>query len=442
MKERLFKKILPLLALLFLLNSCGSATGAPPVSIPAPAPAKIRVTSPNDDGLVTVTGSAGAVSANTTVRVTNVTASGTASLDRFLEFVVRTAWAQAATTVETTAAADGSFSVQIAASVGDSLRIVVIDPTTGEESDPLDVTTPSNTPPLTFSPSAITVDGSGNGYAVGVLEGQGIAAVINLATNTVTSTFNIEVTDPQAAAYDPGDNELLIADPTNDTVLFVDLTDPLVQTTVAVDGAQSVAVDTATNCGVIGTTNITQSVVLIDLATETVTNFAAITNAGNPAAVYQGSPAIDASGGRAVIVSTFDDGSSQITAKDLTIPAFTNFEVVAASSLQGVALISANQAIAVDSQGNRVLMADLTGATTSTGVTVGNDPRKVTIDAAANQALVTNSGDHTVSIVDLNTRAVTDTLDVGINPVGVAFSNSSNVTLVGNTRDDSVTILE
>lgn len=430
-----------LIALTLFQQACGSASGAPPLSIPAPAPAKIRVTSPDDNGLVTVTGSADAVPGNNIVRVTNLTASGMTPLKLVLEFFIRSAWAQAVTEVETTAAADGSFSLQIGAAVGDTLRLIFIDPSTGEESDPTDFTVPENSPPIAFSPAAITVDGSGMAYAVGSSAGSGIASVIDLELNSIVSTFDLMTNDPQAVDFDPTDNKLVIVDPTNDLVLFVDLLDPTIQTSVAVDGAQSVAVDTTTNRAIVGTTNATNSIVLINLATETIFASAPITNADNPAAAYLGSPAVDASGSNAAIVSLFDDGSSQITAKDLTVPAFTNFEVVADSSLQGVALFGTNQAIAVDASNNRVLFADLTGASSVSSLTVGSAPRHVAVDATDNEALVTNFDDHTVSIINLSSRTVTDTADVGINPTGIAHFSPGDSAAVANTGDNSVTVL-
>jgi YVTN family beta-propeller protein len=435
------KSLAILLILAVFLEACGSASGAPPLSIPAPAPAKIRVTSPSDDGTVTVTGSADAVPGNNIVRATNLTASGMTPLKLALELFIRSAWAQVTTEVETTAAADGSFSLEIGAAVGDTLRLIFIDPSTNEESDPTDFTVPENSPPIAFSPAAITVDGAGMAYAVGSSGGSGIATVIDLELNSVVSTFDLMTNDPQAIDFDPTNNKLVIADPTNDLVLFVNLIDPSLQTTVAVDGAQSVAVDTTTNRAIVGTTNATNSVVLINLATETIFASGTITNADNPAAAYLGSPAVDAGGGNAVIVSLFDDGSSQITAKDLTVPAFTNFEVIADSSLQGVALFGTNQAIAVDAGNNRLLFADLTGASTVNPLTVGSSPRHVAVDTTDNEALVTNFDDHTVSVIDLSSREVADTVEAGINPEGIVHFSSGNRAAVANTGDNSVTVL-
>lgn len=431
-----------LCAVLLWNASCSGASGAPPVSIPAPAPAKIRVTSPNDDGLATVTGSAGAVTGGNTVRITNTTAAGGTSLQVVLDLLIRSAWAQAVTRVDVTANADGSFIGHIEADIGDSLSVIQIDPTTGEQSAATELTVPENAPSLSFSPAAVTVSAAGRGYAVGSFGGAGLLAIIDLDFNVIEATVNLTTPSPGSVAFDSTQNKLVVTDEANNTVLFVSLADPTIQTSLAVTGPQSVAVDTDTNRAVIGTSDVTNSVVLVNLATEMVSASAAITNDADPAAVYQGSPAVDADGGRAVIVSIFDDGSSQITAKDLPVPAFTNFEVLPGSTLNGAALVNANQAVVIDSQGNRFLFADLVplGAA-AVPLDVGINPRRVALDAGNNRALVSNFDDHTLSIVDLVSRTVTGTEETGINPQGISFSSTGNVILVGNTGNDSVTII-
>ncbi len=121
-----------LIGLTFCLQACGSSSGAPPVSIPAPATANIRASSPDDDGLVTVSGGDGAVEVEATVQVTNTDATAL-RWEWFQMLLWRIAWAQTASTVTTTADANGAFSVQITADEDDTLEIVAIDPDRGYE---------------------------------------------------------------------------------------------------------------------------------------------------------------------------------------------------------------------------------------------------------------------------------------------------------------------
>ncbi len=435
-----------LIALPLFLQACGgSASGAPPVSIPAPSPARLRVTSPSQDGLVTVTGSSGAVAGGNTVRVTDIGVTGAtplhAVLDVLTDALIPPAEAQATGFVEVTAAADGSFTLQIKAKIGDTLSVVQIDPVNGAQSPATQLVVPANSPPLGFSPAAVTVDGAGMGYAVGSQGGSGIVAVINLELNSVVGTFNIAANNPNAVDFNPANNKLIIADQTNNEVLFVDPSTPLAQNSIPVTGPQSVAVDTLTNRAVVGTTNATQSFVLINLATESILTTDPITNASNPGATYLGSPAVDAANGRAVVVSNFSDGSSQIAAVDLTVPAFTHFEVVPDSNLRGAAVLNTNQALASDAGNNRILFADLTGAVSVSGLAVGTNPRGVAVNGAGTVAFVANQDDHTISVIDIASRSVSSTQDAGINPLGVSHFDLGNLTVIANSGNDSVTIL-
>jgi len=105
-------------AALILVGSfitCGSAT--PPASIPAPVSGLIFVSTPDDDGDVTVVGAAGAVDNDATVTVTNGTTGVsvlTTDIDNYngeygSYYLI--------------AGADGSFSGQIPGSVGDVMSI-------------------------------------------------------------------------------------------------------------------------------------------------------------------------------------------------------------------------------------------------------------------------------------------------------------------------------
>ncbi len=307
----------------------------------------------------------------------------------------------------------------------------------------MSIAVPDNVPPLSFTPVAVTVDNGSRAYVVGSSGGTGRVAIIDLTNNTVISTFNLISNDPQGVAYDPDDNELVIADTANDTVLFIELGDTTQQRAVDVTSPQSVAVDTSEDLAVVGSSDTTNSVVLIDLTTENVSAMGTITNADDPAAIYQGSLGVDTANGTAVFTSTFDDGSSQVTTKDITIPAFTNQQVFDDSSLRGIALTTATQAIAVDSDNDRASVVNINGVVGSaTTVTVGSDPRGVTINTTDGEALVSNFEDHTVSIINLGSSSVTSTENVSLNPTSLAFSDSANATIVLGSGDDSVTILQ
>lgn len=438
-----------LTGLAIFLEACGSSSGAPPLSIPAPATANITISSPDAQGLVTVTGAAVEARANFIIQATNTTASS-ALLEELINLLISEALAQVAVAcgdhcVQTTAAADGSFSLQIEADRDDVLSIVLMDPDTNTESDPIEESVPDNVPALRMVPRALAIDQANNqAFVVGVLADTGMVTVVDLQNNTVASSFELSTNDPQDIAFDSIDNELLIPDLSGNIVLIVSLdnTDVANQRGIDVQSPESIAIDALGGLAIVGTQSPGSGVVLIDLAVEGIFAGAAIENIADPTARYQESPAVDAFNNRGVIISNFDDGSAQVTAKDLNPPAFTNREAFVESEFSGVALLNANAALVVDEVNNRVLFADLTGATAATAVTVGNAPEAVAVDQAQARAFVVNSGDNTVSTIDLTAQSVTATQDTGLSPEDVAYNTGLNALVILNAGDNTLTILK
>ncbi len=106
--------------MLLALPYCSSG-GAPPVSIQAPVGTLIAVSAPDSNGMVTVTGSAGAVNADATVIVSNPPRGNTVNM--WSGPWIKSAFAQGGNQACTLAASNGSFCVQISAAVCDLLGI-------------------------------------------------------------------------------------------------------------------------------------------------------------------------------------------------------------------------------------------------------------------------------------------------------------------------------
>lgn len=418
-----------------------NVTGAGPVSIPAPTSGNIRSSSPSEDGLVTIVGGAGSVTPLSTVRVTNLGSNQASLINHLTDLVVRTAWAQEI--VETTADVDGAFVIQIAAETGDTLQIVAVDPDTETESDPTEVVVPGNTPPLSFVPRALTVDGNGTAYVVGVTGDQAQISVINLNTGFETSTFDISISDPRQIDFDTTNNQLFITDPTDDVVLIVDTTDNS-ETTVSVTGALSITIDTFNNLAFVGTTDIVNSVVTINSNTNAVADSLSITNVDDPTATYQESPAIDIdAGGQIGVVSTFDDGSTQFNQLFFNgINAnVTDQERFTSRNFQGVASISTIQAFAADRDNDEVVMIDPADSNNNVTLTVGDQPNLMAVDEAGSRTFVSNFGDHTITVINYVNNTVTNTLGVGLNPTSLAYDASAAILAVVNSGSQSVTLI-
>jgi hypothetical protein len=107
--KKVGRKISPfflILSLLFLFTHCGA--GAPPASIPAPVASFLTASAPAGNPLTTtITGAPGAVQANSTVTLANVSQGGTTQLRK--DYFIKSAYAQTAPFVQTTADNQGAF---------------------------------------------------------------------------------------------------------------------------------------------------------------------------------------------------------------------------------------------------------------------------------------------------------------------------------------------
>ena len=133
-------KLLTIVGSLLLIACAGcGAAGAPPVDLPAPITGRVDVSAPDDAGNIAITGTEGAVDGSVLVMAVDETGSGVISL-RLLDLLISPAYAagesfppicDTAWHACSYAAADGSFTIYLKASIGDAIAIGVIDPVSG-----------------------------------------------------------------------------------------------------------------------------------------------------------------------------------------------------------------------------------------------------------------------------------------------------------------------
>jgi hypothetical protein len=111
------------------VGGCGTGASAPPASIPAPVSSLITVSSPNEDGLVLVSGAPGAVLPNASVIAANLTQGG--FVQRLESLFIRDAHAQVQASV--TADDQGAFDLELEGANGDEIGLRQID--NGDQSD-------------------------------------------------------------------------------------------------------------------------------------------------------------------------------------------------------------------------------------------------------------------------------------------------------------------
>lgn len=247
---KLFKLILPLF--LMLIIGCGSAS-APPISLPAPLTGKVTVSSPDDDGLIHVDGTEGAVTADSMVMAINENTATTAWMMKALDIAIRPAYASVFPDVcnlpgHACAQADsnGSFSILIPGEIGHVIVVVLIDPLTGDEiSDRITRDVPQGVTPTTAVPAGIAYNHADDLMYV-VLQGNSATAVhnkmlvMNLGTGT-NESFDIEGFNSIGIGYQDSDGLIVLVDEEGLFFYNAPLTAQSVPSSVAISGITSIA---------------------------------------------------------------------------------------------------------------------------------------------------------------------------------------------------------
>lgn len=193
-----------LITMMILAVGCGSAS-APPVDLPAPITGRIDVSSPDENGDVTVTGTEGAVTGGTIVMVVNESESGSASM-MIYNLLVPSAHAQTFPVICDEAGhaciyseQDGSFQVVIPASVGDVLIIGIINENGEWRSDTISVVVPESGTP---DPEANCLGEGVTGAVVGIKMSptDGIPVMLKQGSDTTTNQLVIGATIPTNVA--------------------------------------------------------------------------------------------------------------------------------------------------------------------------------------------------------------------------------------------------
>lgn len=442
---------LAILAAVFYSAACGSSAteGAPPVSIPAPVVTKVTISTPTG-GKSTITGTAGAATAGNTVRAQNLTQEGVASRWESLLWGI----AYAATTVQTTAAADGSFTMEIDAKIGDRIRLTQLN-SQGTTSTAATVTAPYQPLALGFVPGDIAVDpDSATAYIIGQSGGNGVVTPLNYGA---TPAFGTQITlpaqcnAPTAVAVDGARDRLIVVDNTNGTVCAQPQGGAAgaLLATLAVTPV-NVAIDTNTSQAVI-TNNSGQAVVavtLLNLANDTVATVSLPNPVGGKGQTGTPSVATASFGGTnyAVVIVSYDAEEYAFVINLGTQAIIGTGSALSVTTPRELRLYNNTQGILVDADGRvHFLTIFVAGGSVSINrsLNVGSDPLGVDIDATTNRAFVANRGGDTLSVITLNTapEAVSATLDSGDQPKQLGFKDAATNQLTIIHQDQTVIVL-
>ncbi|MBI4238172.1 MAG: hypothetical protein HY696_07135 [Deltaproteobacteria bacterium] len=439
-----------LLAARWWTVGCGSAAEAPTLSIPAPIVTKITIGNP-EGGLSTITGAAGAVTGGNLVSAQNLTQEGITSRWERLFWGI----AYAATTVQTTAAADGSFSLQIEASLGDRIRITQRD-AAGSTSTAAEMVAPYQPLTLAFTPTGIAVDpDSDTAYIIGTSGDDGVVAPLTFgATPTLgnTSTLLSACNRPTAVAVDGTRNRLIVVDHTNRTVCdHPQNGDPATLAASLTVAPLNIAIDVSGDVAVI--TNDTAAadveVSLLDLTTDA---FVPVTLPNPVGGTLQSSTPVVATGqvngtNYAVVVTTYANNDHYGFLINLDTEVVLGTGTALSLTAPGEARVFNNNSVLLSDAGGvaRIYVIDEASgvATLTNTLTVGTSPRGVAVDTARRRGYVANLGSATVSRLDLNTspETVTNTIDVATEPIHLAFRGGTTNQLAIVHQDGTLIVL-
>ncbi len=177
-----------------LLGACGSAS-APPIDLPAPITGRVDVSSPDDSGNVTVTGTEGAVTGGALVMVVNEGEAESASI-KLMDYLIPSAYAvEYPETCSVVGHAcvyaedDGSFVVVIAASAEDPLTIGLIYPYNGAwRSEQIQLTVPTPAEP---EENCAGLGLSGKAVDVEIAPVSGVPVLLKQGSDTTTNQLVI-----------------------------------------------------------------------------------------------------------------------------------------------------------------------------------------------------------------------------------------------------------
>lgn len=98
--------------------------------------------------------------------------------------------------------------------------------------------------------------------------------------------------------------------------------------------------------------------------------------------------------------------------------------------------------LAVNPDSNTVSIVELNGPFSVTELTVGADPRTVTVNDAGTRAYTANRGGNNISVIDLGTRQLLANIPVGARPYGILVSPDGRSLYVAEQGQDRLTVID
>lgn len=404
------------------------------MNIPAPVAGLIASTSPDADGMVQLNGAAGAVGGGASVDVTKSSSS-------------------LATTV---ANADGSFSIEVPAALGDTIGVLQFEP--GNSSPTTDVTIiPGRTPTaaVPFGPSF--APSFGDGCVAGVFGSDTDVECFSPSTFALTAQFLVPNFQADDLALDDSNGDFYLIQSSTNQVVVRDPVGGARGGPLSVTRPLAVAADLTNQFALVVQQSAATAVTMIDDG-GSFPGLDASTDVTHPtdgSAVHQRTSAVSTQQDvsffiHMAMLSVFDNGDTVLTVMSVTPPPGGGFSVADQINLgpgtyDSVVLFNdATEILVSDSGRNQVIRFNGSGFSNVTVYDVGLDPRGIAVSEDGQVAFVCNHDEHTIAIIGLIADAVLGFmptgLGVGLGPTGIAINPSPFTGLVANDLDQTVSI--
>lgn len=424
---------------LFLLITCLSCSGSSgsdtssPLDIPAPV-AHLTITTPDSEGVSRVTAAKNYADAGTSVTVT-ATGGTSSSLTRK---TLTKASVRNTTTATATVAADGSFQVEIVASLTDTITVTYTLSGTLSETD-YDVPEDNAAFPLEVDLLDVSVDPTLDLAMVLASDGtDGIVYVGNLSNGSLATTTTLSgASDVTRIATNPKNGYYYALDAVNGVVWEVNANTGTTSSK-SISNIVDLEASTTSNYLIVSHSSGSNAASYYNPSAGTTTSISITTDTG---ATHDSSSYVDTgfdgTRDKCAIVSLMSDDIYYITSYN--IPDSTSITQVTSTQLPdlgipgGMAMFSdGSEALITDFENDVLLRVNLS-TDTITEIEVGSAPIGVGISSDDATAYVVNSFDDKVSLIDLATDEVSSTEDVGLFPTEIAVDNAG-VTVI-NTGD-------
>jgi YVTN family beta-propeller protein len=306
--------------------------------------------------------------------------------------------------------------------------------------------------------------------------GAGTFSIVDLGRRSVVATITLGLS-VRGVSLNTESHELLIADPTQNSLLLLSALNQTVRVLSAEVNHVATAVNALTNTGISvnSSTNLATVVHLGDLATpaspvgtvpvgtepravaiDPGNNVAVVANVGSndvsivsmgdvrPLHVVQTSPLLTFSSGDPLTLDVIGQGFEVGATVRLDEAPVTTTRL-SARHLQATVppdMLDRARRYVVDVENPGPVRSNVSDLLVVKAVTVGTAPRGVAIDPTSNLVVVANSGSNDVSLVDLATETVTETIAVGTSPHGVAVMPRFGRAVVTNRGSSTASLID